>query len=69
MHPSPGESALTKHLGRLSCSDLGRAQNAGQPSLHLCGVPENRNLSGLDLGSACNPGPILDSSYAEQPRA
>ena len=28
-----------------------------QPSLRLCGVPENLNLSGLDLGSACNPGP------------
>ena len=33
-----------------------------QLSLCLCGVPENLNLSGLDLGSARNPGPALDSS-------
>ena len=32
-----------------------------QPSLRLCGVPENLNLSGSDLGSARNPGPALDS--------
>ena len=40
-----------------------------QLSLCLCGVPENLNLSGLDLGSARNPGPALDSSLAEQPGA
>ena len=33
-----------------------------QPSLYICEVPENLNLSGLDLGSACNPGPASDSS-------
>ena len=33
-----------------------------QPSLHLCGVPENLKLSGLDLGSAYNPGSASDSS-------
>ena len=33
-----------------------------QPSLHLWGVLENLNLSGLDLGSARNPGPASDSS-------
>ena len=33
-----------------------------QPSLRLCGVPENLKLSGLDLGSACNLGPASDSS-------
>ena len=33
-----------------------------QPSLRLCGVPEYLNLSGLDLGSAYNPGPASDSS-------
>ena len=33
-----------------------------QSSLHLCGVPEYLNLSGLDLGSAYNPGPASDSS-------
>jgi len=40
-----------------------------QPSLCLCGVPETLNLSSLDLGSAHNPGPTLDSSPAEQPGA
>ena len=30
--------------------------------LRLCGVPEYLNLSGLDLGSAYNPGPASDSS-------
>ena len=39
-----------------------------KPSLCLCRVPENLNLSGLDLGSACKPGPASDSSLAEQPR-
>ena len=33
-----------------------------QPSLHLWGVPEYLNLSGLNLGSAYNPGPASDSS-------
>ena len=33
-----------------------------QPSLRLCGVPENLNLSSLDLGSAYNPGPASDCS-------
>ena len=31
-------------------------------SMHLCGVPENLNLNGLDLGSTLNPGPASDSS-------
>ena len=53
--------------GHLSCSDLGRHKTQAQPSLCLCGVPENLNLSGLDLGSACNPGPALDRTLAEQP--
>ena len=30
-----------------------------QLSLRLCGVPENLNLSGSDLGSARNTGPAL----------
>ena len=34
-----------------------------QPSLYICEVPENLNLSGLDLGSACKPGPTSDSSW------
>ena len=55
--------------GRLSCSDLGRAKNAGPSSLPLYGLPENLNLSGLDLGSAPNPGPTSDSSPAEKAHA
>ena len=31
-----------------------------RPSLCLCGVPENLNLSSLDLGSARNSGPALE---------
>ena len=33
-----------------------------QQSLHLCGVPEYLNLSGLVLGGAYNPEPASDSS-------
>ena len=29
-----------------------------QPSLCLCGIPKNLNLSSLGLGSACDPGPL-----------
>ena len=61
MHPHLGECAH-QASGHLSCSDLGGDKRQAQPSLHLCGVPENLNLSGLDLGSARNAGPALDSS-------
>ena len=63
--PPPGGDCARQAPGHLSSSDLGRAQNAGptQVSLHLCGVPENLNLSGVDLGNACNPGPASDSSW------
>ena len=44
----------------LSCSDLGRAQNAGPT--HLWGLPECLNLSGFALGGACSPGPASDGS-------
>ena len=44
--------------GHLTCSDLGSAQTHAQLSLRLCGVPEYLNLSGLDLGSARNTGPV-----------
>ena len=59
------------HLGRVclpttwspECLDLGRAQNAGPtesvPLYPRTWVPENLNLSGLDLGSTHNPGPAL----------
>ena len=33
-----------------------------QPSLRLSGLPECLNLSGLDLGGACSPGPASDGS-------
>ena len=39
-----------------------RDKMQAQPSLRLCGVPENLNLNALDLGSACKPGPTSDSS-------
>ena len=39
-----------------------RDKTQAQPSLRLCGVPENLNLNALDLGSACKPGPTSDSS-------
>ena len=55
--------------GRLSCSDLGRAQNAGPTESVPLWSTENLNLSGLDLGSAHKPGPTLDGSPAEQPGA
>ena len=40
-----------------------------QPILCLCGIPENLNLSSLDLGSARKAGPALDSTPTEQPEA
>ena len=47
----------------LSCSDLGRAQNAGPTeSLRLLGLPKCLNLSGLDLGSTGSPGPAADGT-------
>ena len=37
----------------------GKSTNEGQPSLRLCGAPQNLNLSRLDLGSARKPWPTL----------
>ena len=65
----PGESALAKYLVTWVARTWERHKTQPQPSLCLCGVPENLNLSGLDLGSARNPEPTLDSSPAEQPGA
>ena len=48
--------------GHLSCSDLGRAQNAGPTESAPLRTTECLNLSGLDLGSAYNPGLASDSS-------
>ena len=69
MHPPPRESALPKHLVAGAARTWEGHKTQAQPSLRLWGVPENRNLSGLDLGSARNPGPALDSPQAEQPGA
>ena len=53
----PGECALAKHLVTWAARTWEGHKTQAQPSLCLCGVPENLNLSGLDLGSACNLGP------------
>ena len=68
-HCPPGESALTKHLVTCSAGTWEGHKMPTQLSLCLCGVPKNLNLSSLDLGSACKPGPALDSSPAQQPGA
>ena len=62
-------TALTKHLVTRAAQTCDGHKMQAQPSLHLCGVPKNLNLSSLELGTACNPGPASDSSPAEQPRA
>ena len=68
-HSPPGETALAKHLVSGAARTWNGCKMQAQPSLHLCGVPEKLNLSGLDLGSAPNPGPTSDSSPAKQSRA
>ena len=60
--PQSGESALAKHLFAGAAWTWEGHKLHAQPSLHVCGVPKNLNLSGLDLGSVCNPGSALDSS-------
>ena len=60
--PPTGGESTRQAPGHLSCSGLGRTQHQVQPSLRLCGVPENVNLSGLDLRSACKPESPSDSS-------
>ena len=65
----PGESELTKHLVVWAARTWEGHKTQAQLSLSLCGVPENLNLSSLDLGSAYNLGPALDGSPAEQPGA
>ena len=60
--PPSGGEYVHQAPGHLSCSGLGRAKHQVQPSLWLCGVPENLNLSGLDLRSACKPESPSDSS-------
>ena len=62
---SPGESALAKHLVVWAAWTREGHKMQAQPSLCLCGVPENLYLSSLDLGSALNSVPTLDSPPAE----
>ena len=57
-----GVTALAKHLVTCTAQTWEGHKMQAQPSLHLGGVPENLNLSGLDLGSACNPGLATESS-------
>ena len=58
-----GATVLTKHLVTWAARTWDGHKTQAQPSLRLCGVPENLKLSGLDLRSACNPGP---ASYSSQ---
>ena len=58
-HHSLGESVLTKSLVTWASRAWEGHKTQAQPSLCLCGVPENLSLSGLDLWSACNSGPTL----------
>ena len=67
--PQLGETALTKHLITWGAQTWDGHKTQAQPSVPLCGVPENLNLSGVDLGSTCNPGAHLRRFLAEQPRA
>ena len=60
--PLPGGDSARQAPGHLSYSDLGRAQNAGPTKSVPLWSTRELNLSGLDLGSACNPGPASDSS-------
>ena len=62
LQPSTGGDYVCQAPGHLSCSDLGWCKTQAQRSLCLCGVSEDLNLRGLDLGSAGKPGPASDSS-------
>ena len=57
-----GATLRTKHLVPWAAWTWDRCKTKAQPNPHLCGVLENPNLRGLDLGSACKPGPTSDSS-------
>ena len=62
LHPQLGATTRAKHLVAWAAWTWDRRKTQAQPSLRLCGVPENLDLSGLDLGSVCKPGPASDSS-------
>ena len=57
-----GATTRAKHLVTWAAWTWDRHKTQAQPSLRLCGVPENLNLSSLDLRSACKPEPASDSS-------
>ena len=59
---APEECALTKHLVTWAVWTWERHETQTQLNLCLCGVPENLNLSGVDMGSARNPGPFIEVS-------
>ena len=56
-HSPPEESALTKHLVAWASWTWEGHKTHAQLSLCLRGLPKNLNLSGLERGSARNPGP------------
>ena len=60
--PQPGTTAPAKHQVTWAAWTGEGHKMQAQPSLSLWGVPEYLNLSGLDLGSAYNPGLASDSS-------
>ena len=58
-----GVTAIAKHLVTWAVRTWEGHKLQAQLSLHLGGVLENLNLSGLDLESARNPGPTSDSCW------
>ena len=57
-----GATTRAKHLVTSAAQTWDRCKMQAQPNLRLCGVSKNLNLSSLDMGSACKPGPASDSS-------
>ena len=57
-----GATTCTKYLVTWAAQTWDWCKTQSQPSLGLCGVPENLNLSGLNLASECKLGPASDSS-------
>ena len=55
-------TALAKHLTTWAARTWEGHKTQARLSLHLWGLPECLNLSGLDLGGACSPGPALVGS-------
>jgi len=53
---------LAKHLITRAARSWEGHKTQAQQSLHLWGLPECLNLSGLDLGVACSPGLASDGS-------